>query len=69
MGNTCDVGRDDGGKGEDTPDYALVLRALANSVIANNAMHRGALKQLIVDLGGHGDGFILKDNPGSVFKA
>jgi hypothetical protein len=69
VGNTCDVGKDDGGEGETTPDYSMVLRALTNSVVANNAMHQGALKALIVDLGGHGDGFILKDNPGSLFKA
>jgi|ERR1700722_5648063 len=68
-GNTLEVGKDDGGKGETTPDYALVLRALSNSVVANNVMHRGAVKELTIDLGGHGEGFILKDNPGSVFKA
>lgn len=68
-GNTIEVGRDDGGKGETTPDYAFVLRALSDSVIANNVMHRGAVKELIADLGGHGEGFILKDNPGSLFKS
>jgi hypothetical protein len=31
-------------------------------------MHRGALKELMVDLGGHGEGLVLKDNPGSIFK-
>jgi len=68
-GNTCDVGRDDRSQGETTPDYAIVLRALADSVVANNVLHQGALKQLIVDLGGHGAGLIVKDNPGSLFKA
>jgi len=66
IGNTIEAGRDDHGKGALTPDYALVLRALRNSVVANNVMHRGAMKELIVDLGGHGEGFILKDNPGSL---
>ncbi len=69
VGNSCDVGKDDGGKGETTPDYAIVLRALTNSVVANNVMHQGALKELVVDLGGHGPGLVLKDNPGSLFKA
>ena len=69
VGNTCDVGRDDGGKGETTPDYGIVVRALTGSVVANNVLHRGALKELIVDLGGHGEGFVLKDNPGSLFRA
>lgn len=68
VGNTCDAGRDDGGKGERTPDYGMVLRALTDSVVANNVMHRGALKELMVDLGGHGEGLVLKDNPGSIFK-
>ena len=68
VGNTCNVGRDDGGKGQYTPDYSIVLRALTNSVVANNVMHQGALKKLIVDLGGHGEGFVLKDNPGSLFN-
>jgi hypothetical protein len=68
VGNTLEAGRDDGGKGEMTPDYALVLRALSHSVVANNSMARGAIKELTVDLGGHGEGFILKDNPGSLIK-
>jgi hypothetical protein len=58
VGNTCDVGRDDGGKGATPPDYAIVLRALADSVVANNVKHQRALKKLIVDLGGHGGGCI-----------
>ena len=37
-------------------------------MVANNVMLRGSLKELIVDLGGHGEGFILKDNPGSLWK-
>jgi hypothetical protein len=33
-------------------------------VIANNVLHNGALRRLIVDLGGHGDGVVVHDNPG-----
>jgi hypothetical protein len=69
VGNTLMVGRDDGGVGQWTPDFGMVLRALSNSVVANNVLHEGALKQLVVDLGGHGEGLVLKDNPGSLFKA
>jgi hypothetical protein len=68
VGNTFDAGKDDGGKGIITPEYGMVLKALTNSVVANNVMNRGATKELIVDLGGHGEGFILKDNPGSIIK-
>lgn len=68
VGNTCRAGKDDRGKGEVTPAYGMVLRALTDSVIANNAMHHGATKELMIDLGGHGSGLILKDNPGSLFK-
>ncbi len=68
IGNTIEVGKDDNGKGIVTPDYGMVLKSLSQSVVANNVMHNGALKELIVDLGGHGEGFILKDNPGSIYK-
>ena len=36
-------------------------------MIANNALFEGALKELVLDLGEHGEGFVLKDNPGSLF--
>jgi len=36
--------------------------------IANNALDEAALRELIVDQGGHGEGVVLKDNPGSLFK-
>jgi hypothetical protein len=68
VGNTFEVGQDDRGEGVFTPDYSMVLKALTNSVIANNVMNNACLKQLIVDQGGHGEGFILKDNPGSLYK-
>jgi hypothetical protein len=31
-------------------------------------LHESALRQLIVDQGGHGEGVVLKDNPGSLFN-
>ena len=63
-GNNLQVGRDDGGKGVWSPSYGIVVKELQNCVIANNVLHDGALKQLVVDLGGHGEGVALKDNPG-----
>jgi hypothetical protein len=68
VGNNFQVGRDDGGKGVWSPAYGIVCKSLQNCVIANNVLHEGALQQLIVDLGGHGEGVVLKDNPGSLFK-
>jgi hypothetical protein len=31
-------------------------------------MHEGVMQELVVDQGGHGEGFILKDNVGSILK-
>ncbi len=37
-----------------------------NCVIKDNVMHNGATKELLVDLGEHGEGVIVKDNPGCI---
>lgn len=66
-GNTMNVGRDDGGKGTYSPSYGIVCKGLENCVITNNVLHNGCLHKLIDDQGGHGEGVILKDNPGSLF--
>ena len=65
--NTMCVGQDDGG-GVNSPQYGIVLKDLQNSIIKDNALHIGALQELIHDLGGHGDGVIIKDNVGSLFS-
>lgn len=62
--NNLQVGRDDGGSGVWSPSYGIVYKELQNCVISNNVLHDGALQQLIVDLGGHGEGAVVKDNPG-----
>ncbi len=67
VGNTMNVGRDDGGKGSYGPSYGIVCKGLENCVITNNVLHSGCLRELIVDGGGHRGGVILKDNPGSLF--
>jgi hypothetical protein len=69
VGNNLHVGRDDDDRGMWSPAFAIVCKNLQNCVIANNVLHEGALRQLIVDQGGHGEGVVLKDNPGSLFKA
>jgi len=65
-GNTLHVGRDDGNKGEWSPRCGIVYGRLESSVIKDNVMHHGALEELLVDLGEHGEGAIVKDNPGSL---
>jgi hypothetical protein len=66
-GNTMTVGRDDGNKGDWSPDEGIAYGALQNSVITANVMQDGALKELMVDLRGHGEGVVVRDNPGCLF--
>ena len=68
IGNVMNVGRDDGQKGNYSPSYGIVYKSLENCVIKDNVLHNGCLRELIADKGGHGDGVIVKDNPGCVFK-
>lgn len=63
--NSLYSGRDDNG-GIMSPDYGIVVKGLDDSLVKDNTLFHGALKQLIVDLGGHGSNFIMKDNVGSV---
>lgn len=67
-GNTMDAGRDDGDKGEWSPRFGIVYGSLRDAVIQGNVLHSGALEQLMVDLGGHGENVIVRDNPGSIFR-
>lgn len=68
IGNSLVVGRDDGGKGTYSPTYGIVCRNLANAIVKDNVLHDGALKQILLDLAGHGEGCIVKDNPGKLFE-
>jgi hypothetical protein len=68
IGNALNAGRDDGGEGSYSPDYGIVVKKLENSIIKDNVSHNGAMKQLLADLGEHGDGVIIKDNVGSIRK-
>ena len=63
-GNTMNVGRDDGGKGVWSPNYAVRLANLIDSVITSNVFHEGGMTGLIDDRGGHVN-TIIKDNTGS----
>jgi hypothetical protein len=68
-GNSIWSGQDDGGEGKWTPSYGIVYQGLENCVIRNNVLHDGALRQLFVDLGGHGEGVSVGENPGRLFVA
>jgi hypothetical protein len=67
-GNSACVGHDDNGQGGVSPRYGMVLGALRSSVVRDNALHVGATAELVRDLGGHGEGLILGDNPGSLYE-
>jgi len=66
IGNAMNSGRDDGAKGSYSPDYGIVVKSLQDSIIKDNVQFNGALRQLVADLGGHGEGVIIKDNVGSL---
>ncbi len=68
VANSLNAGRDDGGQGSFSPDYGMVLKELESSVIKDNVAHNGALKELLTDLGGHGEGVIIRDNVGTLRK-
>ena len=68
VGNSLQSGRDDGGGGIYSPSYGIVYRGLENCVIRNNVLHDGALRQLMLDMGGQQQGVLVSDNPGRLFK-
>jgi len=64
IGNSIQSGRDDGNAGIWSPSYGIIYQGLENCVIRDNVLHDGAMKQLMLDLGGHGEGVVVGDNPG-----
>lgn len=67
VGNVMNSGRDDGNKGTWSPSYGIVCGGLEDCVVAHNTLHSGALRELVVDLGNHRSGSLIKDNCGSLF--
>ena len=59
-GNVLQAGRDDGNAGVWSPTNGIVYGGLKDCVIANNTLFEGALRELMVDLGGHGEGVVVK---------
>ena len=75
--NTMVVGRDDennaGSFGYSTeanwsPDCGIVIERLRNVIIKDNVMDAGAVRELVLDRGGHGEGVLIRDNIGELFK-
>lgn len=63
-GNSCLAGRDDGAQGLYTPQVGFIIKKMAYSVLSDNTLFNGYTEDKIIDLGGHGKDFILKDNVG-----
>ena len=63
-GNACLAGQDDGGGGLFTPQVGIIVKDMSHSVITCNTLWNGYMDEMLVDQGGHGDGFIMKDNVG-----
>lgn len=64
IGNSIQAGRDDGNAGIYSPSYGIVYEGLRNCVVRDNVLHDGAMKELMVDHGGHAEGVVVGDNPG-----
>lgn len=65
--NSLCCGRDDGGRGEYSPHYGIVVDGCKNSCISLNTLSNGALKELVSD-GGNNQDCVIKDNPGTLFQ-
>ena len=66
--NTLLAGKDDGGKGEMSPDYGIVYGHMKNCIIKDNLMQNGSLKQSMLDLGGHKANVCVENNLGEILK-
>jgi len=50
---------------DNSPTQGMVLKNLVDSVVSNNTMFKGAMRQLVRDLGGHRNS-VIDNNPGSL---
>lgn len=64
-GNSFSIGRDDRDSGTYGPDYAIVYKSADYCVFSSNVMNKGAVKQLIVDLGDNENNYI-EGNVGNI---
>jgi len=65
VSNVCAAGRDDGAKGDYTPQYGFLVRKLSHCVVSSNTLFRGYLKDMTLDLGEHGSDYAFANNVGS----
>lgn len=67
-GNTFCAGANDDYTGGVYPEYCVVAKELKSVIVANNVMHNGCTKQLLLDYGAHFEGenmdFVYRDNLG-----
>ena len=61
-------GRDDNASGTYSPNFGMILKGLECSIIKDNVLFNGMLKEVIVDQGEHHQDVIIKDNVGSLRK-
>lgn len=64
--NTFGIWKDDGRNGRISPFYGIIIEECAHCVISDNVMLPGAVKELIHNKGGNGEGMVVKDNTGEV---
>ncbi len=64
VSNVCAAGRDDGGKGDYTPQFGFILRKLSYTVISSNTLFRGFTKEMTTDQGEHGPDYVFANNVG-----
>ncbi len=65
VSNVCAAGRDDGDRGEYTPQFGFLVRKLSHSVIAANTLFKGYMKEIAADLGENGPDYVFANNVGS----
>ncbi|MGH7968648.1 MAG: right-handed parallel beta-helix repeat-containing protein, partial [Limisphaerales bacterium] len=69
VSNVCAAGRDDGGRGDYTPQFGFLVRKLSHSVITANTLFHGYLKEITADLGDHGPEYLFTNNAGCPIPA
>jgi len=65
-GNTMKVGAGDGGVLPVSPDYGVIMRNCENSILKENAMHNGSLKNNLIEE--NNTGCIIADNVGCLYS-
>ncbi len=69
VSNVCAAGRDDGGRGEYTPQFGFLIRKLSYCVVSSNTLFKGYMKEMTADLGEHGAEHLFANNVGCPWSA